>query len=447
MNARKWKNWLEDYKTSLIIAAIALVNLAVISVCIYLDHSHKDYICGLEVFFCSVLEYRTALVSIFMTIWGIIITVTIFLGGKLDNLIYGISLREIISWRFCCGDIVVLSIIYCSLLPLMLISLLKTWPITLFFLLIIMLLDAIGFATFVLWTMDSDNIRELIKNQSLLKIDKILDTIEGKGNKESKSELELERELEQLPICILICNVDYENGRDRQYVLKVLEKICLQIKNRMVTGRECSKPQFHILLFPLLQKFVTYSGTKNLNKYRRTRILLCELLMRAIDREGQGEDQTKGWVEANILIGFIIIAAAIYSYPKDSPKDSPENDIYELLHTLPWEIRPFTIFLLLAFIEYLYAGGDINSGRLNSLAGYIGDVYTITNHDTYYIGNIRLYWHIWNHYNFGYWKEANSDYLKDFLAEYDKIRVKNYFGRSYVMNQIKYGERDTWRAF
>lgn len=306
-----------------------------------------------------------------------------------------------------------------------------------------MLLDAIGFAGFVLWIVGSDNIREFIKKESLFQIGEILDTIEGEEN--TKSEYTVERKLEELPICILICNIDYENGRDRQYVLEVLEEICGQIKNRMVTGKECSKPQFHILLFPLLQKVVTYSGTKKLNKYRRTRILLCELLMRAIDYEEQGEknEQTKGWAEANTLVGFVIIAAAIYSYPKDSSG----NDIYELLHSLPWEIRPFTIFLLLAFIEYLYAGGDINSERLNSFAEYLGDIYPITDHDTYYAGNIRLYWHIWNHYNFGYWKEASLDCLKNFLDDYDKIRNKNYFGRSYVINQIKYGERDTWRAF
>lgn len=444
MNKRKYENRAEEYrKTSLIIVYIAVVNLAVIIVCICLDCSHKDYICGLETFFCSVLTHRASLVSIFMTIWGIIITVTIFLAGRLDNLIYGISLREIIRWRFCRWHILVISVLYCYLLPLMLISILRTWPITLLSLLIIMLLDAIGFAGFVLWIVGSDNIREFIKKESLFQIGEILDTIEGEEN--TKSEYTVERKLEELPICILICNIDYENGRDRQYVLEVLEEICGQIKNRMVTGKECSKPQFHILLFPLLQKVVTYSGTKKLNKYRRTRILLCELLMRAIDYEEQGEknEQTKGWAEANTLVGFVIIAAAIYSYPKDSSG----NDIYELLHSLPWEIRPFTIFLLLAFIEYLYAGGDINSERLNSFAEYLGDIYPITDHDTYYAGNIRLYWHIWNHYNFGYWKEASLDCLKNFLDDYDKIRNKNYFGRSYVINQIKYGERDTWRAF
>lgn len=423
-----------------IIDKMIALNIIIIPVCIFLDFSSRDYICGLEGFFNAVVKYNTNLLGAFMSIWGAVISVTIFLAGKLDNLIYGISLRQIISWELKSARIYRISAVYCLMFPVMLISVLLSLPITQLALLIIIFFYVIFFAVFVIERMDNKNICTIIKQQSLSELEDILNT---KNNNSAKPDYTLER----LPICISINNIDYENEAERKYVLDVLTEIGMLIKNRMITNGECSDPQFHILLFPLIQKLITYSEMENSNKYRRTRILLCELLIRIVGSENQSQKtvQTKGCCrEANILISFVIIAAAIYCYPKDSS----ENDINELLKSLPWELRPYIVFLLLAFIEYLYAGGDINSERLNSFAGhYIGDIYPIMDGDTYYSGRIPLYWHIWNKYNFGYWKEVNLYYLKDFLAEYNKIRAKNYFGKSYVINQIKYGERDTWRAF
>lgn len=447
MNKKKHKNQgQKSYINKTTPLVMVIVNLAVTAVCIVLDCSHRAYIYGLDTFFCTVLEYRATLLSTFMTIWGIVISVTIFFAGRLDNLIYGISLKKIISWKLNSILICLISAIYCLLFPIMLICVLKGWPITLFILLILLFFDVVSFAVFVLKSMDDDKIHKLIKQRSILDLNSILNDMSN-DNKTSKhiSGHTLKNKLEELPVCILICNANYKNIEDKQLVLQLLTEASILIIKRMVTDRACSTPQFHIILFPLIEKLVTHSGIKSLTKYRRTQIILCELLTGITDNKGREKKviQTKGWREAITLISFVIIAAVIYCYPQDNVG----TDINEMLHTLPWEIRPFTIFLLLAFIEYLYAGGDINRERLNSFARYIGDVYPIADTDTYYIGKIRLYWHIWNHYNLGYWKKADSNYLKDFLAEYNKIRIKNNFGKSYVMNQIKYGERDTWRAF
>ncbi len=431
---------------------ILITNMVVIIFCVLLDHSSQSYILGSEFFFCAILEYRTTILSIFMTIWGIVITITIFWAGKLDNLIYGISLRQIIGWKLSSSAILQLSAMYCLMFPLMLIITLLGLPITQFSLLILMFCNAAVFALFVLKSMNDNNIQELIKYQSLSELEEILNTISNESIKQmSEHELEqlsaqkLGHSIENLPVCISICNADYENGKDRKYILDLLTEISIKIKERMITGEKCTNPQFHILLFPLLHKLVIHSGTKNLNKYRRTKLLLCDLILRIIDNKAWTEKkiQPKDRREADTLIDFIIIAAAIYCYPQASF----ETDIDELLHTLPWDIRPFIVFLLLEFIEYLYAGGDINYERLNSFARYISDIYPIADNDTYYIENARLNWYIWNHYGFGYWKTANSNYLKSFLAEYNKLRIKSYFGKSYVINQIKYGARDTWRAF
>lgn len=438
MSKRGGENLNKKSKNKIIFTAMTL-NIFTVSVCIILDFSSKDYICGLEKLFNPVLKYNTNLLSTFMTIWGVVISVIIFLAGKLDNLIYGISLRQIISWELKPAHIYCISAVYCLMFPVMLISVLFSLPITQLALLIIIFFYVISFAAFVIKCMDNDNIREIIKQQSLSELKGLLNT---KNNNNAKPDYTLEK----LPICISISNIDYENEAERKYVLEVLTEIGLLIKNRMITKGECSNPQFHMLLFPLIQKLITYSKMESSNKYRRTRILLCELIIRITGSKNQEQktDRTKECKEASILIGFVIIAAAIYCYPNDSSK----NDINELLKSLPWKLRPYIVFLLLTFIEYLYVGGDINSERLNSFAGYyIGDIYPIMDGDTYYCGRISLYWYIWNKYNFGYWKEVNLYYLKDFLAEYNKVRVKNYFGKSYVINQIKYGERDTWRAF
>lgn len=96
-----------------IIDKMIALNIIIIPVCIFLDFSSRDYICGLEGFFNAVVKYNTNLLGAFMSIWGAVISVTIFLAGKLDNLIYGISLRQIISWELKSARIYRISAVYC----------------------------------------------------------------------------------------------------------------------------------------------------------------------------------------------------------------------------------------------------------------------------------------------------------------------------------------------